>query len=73
MTVPEDKALLAIQLLIEGTSVRSVERITQSHRDTILRLLVFAGERCIALMDTRMRDLRCENKPATSCRSAEVY
>ena len=28
MIVPEDKALLAIQLLIEGTSIRSVERIT---------------------------------------------
>src|ERR1039457_860772 len=60
MTVPEDKALLAIQLLIEGTSVRSVERVTQLHRDTILRLLVLAGERCIALMDTQMRNLRCK-------------
>ncbi len=60
MTVPEDKALLAIQLLIEGTSVRTVERITGLHRDTILRLLVLAGERCIALMDAKMRNLRCE-------------
>jgi transposase-like protein len=56
MTVPEDKALLAIQLLIEGTSVRTVERITALHRDTILRLLVLAGERCIALMDTQMAE-----------------
>src|SRR5947199_10240545 len=61
MIVPEDKALLAIQLLIEGTSVRTVERITQLHRDTILRLLVLAGERCIALMDSQMRNLRCEH------------
>jgi hypothetical protein len=60
MTVPEDKALLAIQLLIEGTSIRSTERITQLHRDTILRLLVLAGERCIKLMESRMRDLRCK-------------
>src|SRR5271157_5428855 len=60
MTVPEDKALLAIQLLVEGTSVRTVERITQLHRDTILRLLVLAGERCIALMDTRMQNLQCK-------------
>ena len=60
MTVPEDKALLAIQLLIEGTSVRSAERITGLHRDTIIRLLVLAGERCIALMDTQMRNLRCQ-------------
>jgi IS1 family transposase len=59
MIVPEDKALLAIQLLIEGTSVRSAERITGLHRDTIIRLLVLAGERCIALMDTKMRNLPC--------------
>lgn len=61
MTVPEDKALLAIQLLIEGTSIRSTERITKLHRDTIIRLLVMAGERCIALMDSQMRNLHCEN------------
>lgn len=60
MTVPEDKALLAIQLLIEGTSIRSTERITQLHRDTILRLLVLAGERCISLMDRKMRNLQCK-------------
>jgi transposase-like protein/IS1 family transposase len=60
MTVAEDKALLAIQLLIEGTSIRSAERITGIHRDTIIRLLVLAGDRSLALMDTQMRDLQCE-------------
>jgi IS1 family transposase len=60
MTIPEDKALLAIQLLIEGTSVRTVERITALHRDTIIRLLVLAGERCISLMDAKMRGLKCK-------------
>jgi IS1 family transposase len=61
MVTPEDKALLAIQLLIEGTSIRSIERITQLHRDTIMRLLVLAGERCMILMDARMRNLRCQH------------
>jgi len=61
MTVPEDKALLAIQLLLEGTSIRSAERITQLHRDTIMKLLVFAGERCTQLMDSQMRNLRCQH------------
>lgn len=60
MTVPEDKALLAIQLLLEGTSIRSAERITGVHRDTIIKLLVLAGERCIKVMDVMMRDLRCK-------------
>ena len=60
MIVPKDKALLVIQLLIEGTSIRSTERLTGVHRDTIIRLLVVAGERCIKFMDSKMRDLRCE-------------
>jgi IS1 family transposase len=60
MIVPEDKALLAIQLLLEGTSVRSTERVTRLHRDTILRLLEVAGERCAKLMDEKMRNLRCQ-------------
>lgn len=64
MTVPEDKALLAIQLLIEGTSIRSAERITGLHRDTICRLLVLAGERCAKLLDAKMRNLRCEHVQA---------
>jgi IS1 family transposase len=61
MIVPEEKALLAIQLLIEGSSIRTVERVAQLHRDTILRLLVLAGERCIKVMDLQMRNLRCQH------------
>jgi transposase-like protein/IS1 family transposase len=60
MTAKEDKALLAIQLLLEGTSIRSTERITGLHRDTIVKLLVLAGARCASLMDLRMRDLTCK-------------
>jgi IS1 family transposase len=61
MLVPESKALLAIQLLIEGTSIRTAERITGLHRDTIMRVLIFAGERCQQLLDARLRHLRCEH------------
>jgi transposase-like protein len=43
--VPDDKALLALQLLVEGISIRSAERLTGLQRDTIMRLLVEAGER----------------------------
>lgn len=57
MTIPLDKALLALQLLIEGTSIRTVERITNLHRDTIMRLLVLAGEKCGALIGKRIKNL----------------
>lgn len=52
-----EKQLAVIGALVEGTSVRSVERMTGVHRDTILRLLVRVGRHCQALMDATMRNL----------------
>ena len=46
MTIPQEKALLALRLLVEGCSIRSIERTTELHRDTILRLLVLVGTKC---------------------------
>lgn len=54
MTVPMEKAVLALKLLLEGSSVRTTERITELHRDTILRLLVLAGEKAERIMATRI-------------------
>ena len=59
MRLPFDKAISIIKLLVEGMSVRSIERVTEVHRDTILRLLVLVGERCTRLLDEKMRGLRC--------------
>ena len=50
MRLPLDRAENILKLLVEGMSIRSVERFTGVHRDTILRLLVLAGERCERLM-----------------------
>ena len=50
MRLPMAKAEMILKLLVEGVSVRSIERLTDVHRDTILRLLVLAGERCERLM-----------------------
>ena len=60
-----DKALLALRLLVEGNSVRSIERTADLHRDTILRLLVLAGEKCEKLMGRRIvnipvKDVQCD-------------
>jgi transposase-like protein/IS1 family transposase len=59
MRLPMDKATSILQLFVEGMSVRSIERVSQVHRDTILRLLVLAGQRCEKLMNSTMRDLPC--------------
>ena len=48
-----------ISCLVEGNSIRSTERMTDTHRDTIMRLLVETGEGCAALLDKEMRDLSC--------------
>jgi transposase-like protein len=58
MRLPMAKAAMILNLLVEGMSLRSIERITGVHRDTIMRLLVFAGQRCAALLDAKLRNLR---------------
>ena len=54
-----DKQIVAISALAEGSSIRSIERMTGIHRDTIMRLGVRVGEGCARLMDGKMRDLPC--------------
>ena len=58
MRLPLDRALLCLQLLLEGNSIRSAERITGVHRDTILSLLEVAGLRAEKLLSERVRGLR---------------
>ena len=61
MTVSEEKALLAIQLLVEGNSIRSTERIVGIDRNTIMRLLVVAGQRCERLLRDRVQNVPVEH------------
>lgn len=56
-----DKKLMIINLLVEGNSIRSIERITGVHRDTICRLLVKVGNQCRDFLDQRMRGLKLEH------------
>ena len=49
-----------IGALVEGNSIRSVERMTETHRDTIMRLMVEVGTGCAKLQDETMRNLTCE-------------
>jgi IS1 family transposase len=54
-----DKKIAVIGALAEGSSIRSIERITGVHRDTITRLGVRVGQGCTAMMDRTMRNLPC--------------
>jgi IS1 family transposase len=54
-----DKQIAVIAALAEGSSIRSIERMTGVHRDTIMRLGIRIGQGCAALLDAKMRDLDC--------------
>ena len=55
MRLDLEKAELCLKLLTEGSSIRTTERISGVHRDTICRLLRKAGEKCEALMNRLVR------------------
>ena len=51
MRISLDKAEMVLSLMLEGMSIRSIQRITGVHQETILNLLVIAGEKCERLMN----------------------
>jgi transposase len=59
-TLEDMRRAQIIAALVEGNSIRSVERMTGIHRDTIMCLMVRVGEGCAAVMDREMRNLNCQ-------------
>jgi len=53
----KDKQIAVTAALAEGSSIRSIERMTGIHRDTIMRLGVRIGQGCARLLDHKMRGL----------------
>lgn len=58
-TLKTEMKVMAVSMLAEGNSIRSVERVTGVHRDTIMRLGVRVGEACAKIHDEKMRGLAC--------------
>jgi IS1 family transposase len=56
-----DKQIAIVSALCEGSSIRSIERMTGVHRDTIMRLGVRIGQGCATVLDSKMRNLSCEH------------
>lgn len=56
-----EKKVAVIAALAEGMAIRQIERMTEIHRDTIMRLGVKVGQGCARIMDEKMRDLNCQN------------
>jgi hypothetical protein len=55
-----DKQIAVISALAEGASIRSIERTTSVHRDTIMRLGVRVGQGCAGILDRKMQSLSCQ-------------
>ena len=65
MTLADEKVIMALKLLVEGNSLRSTERITEIDINTLMKLLVRAGEKCEKLMGRLLvnipaRDVQCD-------------
>src|ERR1700745_2699402 len=56
----KENQIAVISALAEGASIRSIERMTSIHRDTIMRLGVRVGQGCAGILDRKMRDLPCQ-------------
>jgi transposase-like protein/IS1 family transposase len=64
MRLSLDKAEMVLRLLLEGNSIRSIQRITGVHQVTILSLLVLAGEKCEQLMHERIKGVAVKDVEA---------
>jgi len=58
MRLSEEKALLCLHLLVEGNSIRSTERITNVHHDTIISLLETVGEKCLWIQENLVKGVK---------------
>ncbi len=53
----KEQKIRILKALVEGCSIRSIERMYGNHRDTIMRLLVEAGKQSGKVMHQLMRDI----------------
>jgi IS1 family transposase len=67
-TLPKDKQATIIRAHVEGNSIRSMERMTGVHRDTIMRLVVRTGQGCAQLLDERIKSV-----PAQRIQADEIW
>jgi hypothetical protein len=63
--LPIEKAEMVLRLLLEGNSVSSVERATEVHHTTILKLLVQDGEKCERIMAEKVRNVEVRDVEST--------
>ena len=58
------KMLTILRLLLEGNSVRALQRVFGVHRDTIISNMVEAGETCRGFMEKKVQGVECADVQA---------
>ncbi len=58
MYLPIEKAEMVLRMMLEGNSISSIERLTEVHHGTILKLLVLTGEKCERIMADKIRNIQ---------------
>jgi transposase-like protein/IS1 family transposase len=63
--MPQERIVLALRLLIEGNRLRSTQRISDLDINTLMKILVKAGEKCEKLMgrlivNVPVKDVECD-------------
>lgn len=61
MYLPEEKAINVLGLLVEGMSIRSIERFTHINRNTIMSLLEVVGKKCLWIQENLVKNLKVNN------------
>ena len=60
MRLTTERKAQVVGALVEGASIRSVERMTGVHRDTITKLVLRMGKASQRLLDERVRGVHCD-------------
>ena len=53
-----ERKIQVLNALVEGHSIRSIERMTGTNRNTTMTLLKSVGQHCYALLDQRMQNIQ---------------
>src|SRR5271157_4154124 len=63
--ISQERIVLALRLMVEGNSLRATERITGLDINTLMKILVKAGEKCERLIgklivNVPVKDVQCD-------------
>jgi transposase-like protein len=62
--LPREKQIQVLHMLVEGNSIRSIERITGVNRNTIMSLTKRVGDKAREFLDAKLRGLKLRHVQA---------